>query len=187
MKKAIIYIGAAFAAILSLALTGCETGDGDREYGYAYVMMPQSQRLEGYYPVPGGSEEFTRNFRVENGNVLVFMGVMRSGKVANKAFSVDIVTNDTAVGDFIYDGIVPGSEQMPEELYTLPEKVDVASDDNDAQFYLELSGEELMKPALDGKNLLLCVELANPTQFKLSRDTFRTMVVVDVDAIRTFL
>jgi hypothetical protein len=184
MKKLFMFASALMVAAL---FAGCETGDGDREYGYAYVMMPQAQRIEGYYAVPGGSEEYTRNFRVENGKVQVFLGVLRSGKVADKAFSVDIVVNDTPAEDFVYDNIVPGSMLMQEEVYTLPERADVSEGSDQTTFYLELDVDELTKPAYDGKKLVLCVELADPTRYKLSRDSFRTVIVVDVDAIRTFI
>jgi len=172
---------------------GCEKGDGDKDYGYPYVLMPQAQRLEGYYAVPGGGEERTYNFRVEEKKVLVFMGVLRSGKVANGAFSVDITVNDTPAEDFIYDQdalenpAVPNAELMPLSFFTLPDKVSVSGDSNQGHFYLEISVSELLKAQYDDKNFVLCVELKNPTKFKLSRDSFRTVVVLDVNAIREFL
>jgi hypothetical protein len=175
MKKAILYA----CALLTLVSTGCDKGDGDKEYGYAYVMMPQSQRLEGYYNVPGGSEKNTRNYIVEEDKVLVCLGVLRSGNVADEAFSVELTTPETPVGDFIYDGIIPGAEAMPASLYTLPSKVDVASGSNASEFYMELDRAQLAGNA--GKTFVLCIELANPTRYKLAREAYRTMVVVRVD------
>ncbi len=185
MKNLILYLSAACISLFALA--GCEKGAGDREYGYPYLLMPQAQRIEGYYAVPGGSEERTRNFRVEEGKVLVFLGVLRSGKVADKAFSVDIVVNDTPAGDFIYDNIVPNSIPMPGTVYTLPEKVDVPDGSYNKTFYLELDAVELQKPEYDDKCLVLCVELANPTQYRLARSGYRTVVAVTVGEIRKFL
>jgi hypothetical protein len=177
MKKAILYA----CALLTLVSTGCDKGDGEKEYGYPYVMMPQSQRIEGYYYVPGGSEEFTRNYIVEADKVLVCLGVLRSGNVADEAFSVDITTPQTPADDFIYDGIVPGAELMPESLYTLPSKVDVASGSNATEFYMELDRAQLAGNA--GKTFVLSIELANPTRYKLAREAYRTMVVVNVDEL----
>jgi hypothetical protein len=87
------------------------------------------------------------------------------------------------VGDFIYDGIIPGAEAMPASLYTLPSKIDVASGSNATEFYLELDRAQLNSAENAGKTYLLSVELTNPTRYKLSREAFRTMVVVDVDAL----
>ena len=185
MKKTLLLFSVACVAALTFA--GCEKGDGDKDYGYPYVLMPQAQRIEGYYAVPGGKGEWTPNFKVEEENVLVYMGVLRSGKVKNEAFSVDIAINDTPAEDFIYDNIVPNAELMPHALYTLPETVSVPGNSNQTQFYMELSVSEVLKAQYDDKIFVLCVELQNPTKFKLSRDSFRTVVVVDVNAIREFL
>lgn len=170
-------------ALFSVIFTGCQKGDGDKEYGYPYVMMPQSQRIEGYYYVPGGSEEFTRNYIVTADKVSVCLGVLRSGNVEDEAFSVEVITTETPVGDFIYDGTIPGSEPMPESLYALPSRVDVADGSNAVEFYLELDRAELDKIEYAGRTFLLSVELANPTRYKLAREAFRTMVVVDVDEL----
>jgi hypothetical protein len=179
MKKAIFYA----CALLTLVSTGCDKGDGDREYGYAYVMMPQSQRLDGYYYVPGGSEQNTRNYVVEDSKVLVCLGVLRSGNLADEGFSVDIKTVQTPVDDFIYDKIIPGAETMPASLYTLPSKIEVPSGSNAAEFYMELNRAQLTGAEYAGKTLLVCIELANPSKYKLAREAYRTMVVVNVDEL----
>lgn len=184
MKRSILFLIAFCLAATTFA--GCGTGDGDKDYGYPYVLMPQAQRLEGYYAVPGGVDR-TYNFRVEDGKIKVFLGVLRSGKVANEAFSVSVDTNGTFADDFIYDRIVPEAEPMPASIYTLPSSVNVPAGTDQAEFYLDVDADAVLEPEYDGKNLVLCIELKNPTVFKLSRESFYTIVVLDVDAIREFL
>lgn len=181
-NRFILIIGSLLLSAIFLG--SCEQADGDRDYGYGYVLMPQSQRIEGFNPVPSGGGKYTYNFAVEDGVLKIFLGVLRSGKIANAAFTVDVTVNGDKAQRFVTS--FESAQLMPTSMFTIPNQVSVASNSNQAAFRLEIPVAELKKTAYDGKKLVTCVELSNPSQFTLSEDAFSTIVVVDVNAIRNF-
>lgn len=172
-------------AMSTLLLSSCGKGDGEQDYGYGYVMMPQSQRIESYYAVPSGGGEYTYNFKIEEGKIKVFLGVLRSGNVKDEAFSVDIVVDKNQAQNYVNK--TANAELMPEGLYTFPDRADIAGDSNQAAFYLEIETGAIVEGDYDGKKLVVCIALANPTKFELARDYSSTMVVLNVDEIKKFL
>lgn len=165
-----------------LALSSCSKGDGDIDYGLMKIYMPQAMAgggINNIYNVPSGGGTDTYNFTEDDDNYLVYLGVLRSGKEAGKAFSVQIVTDaeETAKQASEVGGTV-----MPESVYSLPSSVNVEAGKNSSIFHMTLS-----KSALDsyaGKKLVLCVGLANPSEYELSNNGTMTTIVVDVDALK---
>lgn len=184
MKNRFITIISSLAAAV-LLLSGCQQADGDRDFGYGYVMMPQSQRVEGYYAVPSGGGDYTYNFKVEEGVLKIFLGVLRSGKIADKGFSVGIVNNENEAQRFV--NTVESAIIMPAGMFTVPANISVPADSNQATFYMEIAVQDIMKADYDGKKLVACIELSNPTNYTLSHDAFSTIVVMDINAIRKYL
>ena len=88
-------------SVISLfALVSCAKGDGDKDYGVEKVYIPQAMAdggISNVYNVPSGEGEYTYNFAIEAETVEVFLGVMRSGKQAGQAFSVDVVDRKSVV------------------------------------------------------------------------------------------
>lgn len=169
-------------SVISLfALASCAKGDGDKEYGVEKVYIPQSMAdggITNIYNVPSGEGVYTYNFSIEDETVEVFLGVLRSGKQAGKAFSVNIVVNDETTAAQAEKN---GAEVMPAGLYTLPEQVDVAAGTNGKTFHLSLDKAGLKENA--GKKLVLCIALVNPTKYELSEKASEVTVLVDVDAL----
>ena len=94
MRKILFTIA---SVIVLFALTSCAKGDGDKDYGIEKVYIPQSMAdggITNVYNVPSGEGEYTYNFSIEEETVEVFLGVVRSGKQAGEAFSVDVLVND---------------------------------------------------------------------------------------------
>lgn len=177
--------------ILSLLLalsifSACKEGDGDKEYGFPYIYMPQSTvsgGLDNYYAVPSGGDEYTYNFKVENGKINVILGVLRSGKLANAAYSVNI--NATEPSSSILSAV--GGIAMPSGLYTLPQKVDVSADKAGEAFYLSVDANALASATYSGKKLVLTVSISNPSMFELAETGTSVVVVLDVNSINAFL
>lgn len=179
--KFIIYAIAALA--VTFGFLGCEESDGDKEYGFGKVYMPQATRGD-YYSVPSGGGEYTYNFNVENGKLNVFLGVLRAGKIANAAYSVTVGIDQTAAQTFISKGTVANAMLMPSSIYTIPTSVSVPADKSGETFYLSIDVATLQQAAYDNKQLVLCVNISNPTKFEIADDNTNTMVVINVNAIR---
>ena len=171
----------AIFSVCVLALTSCAEGDGDKDYGLMKIYMPQAMAGGGIgniYNVPSGGGEYTYNFEADGDNINVFLGVMRSGKAAGEAFTVDIQTSEEQSAE---QAAELGAEAMPASVYTLPSKVTVEAGTNSKTFHLVLAKQALSTYA--GKKLVLCIGLANPSKYELSDKGTVVTVLVDVDAL----
>ena len=178
MRKIIFSV---MTVISLLAIVSCSKGDGYKDYGVEKVYIPQSMAnggISNVYEVPSGEGEYTYNFAIEENTVEVYLGVMRSGKQSGKAFSVDVVVNDETSAAM---AAKYGAEVMEPGSYTLPEKVSVAEGTNSKTFHLSLDKAALKAQA--GKNLVLCVGLANCTAYEINPKAAEVTVLVKVDAL----
>lgn len=188
----------ALIAVSVLFLSGfyaCEKGDGESDYGFSIIYMPQSTQNGGInnnYLVPSGEGIYTYNFRVDSvkKELNILLGVLRSGDLSNSAYSVDIVARmDTTlqIVNNTDDNAIVNGMVFPTELFSLPQKVDVASNKNGESFYMTVPTEVLKNAIYTDKNLVLTVGLANPSKYELSDTNSSTVVILDVNAIRKFL
>ena len=158
-----------FTALTACAILAfsCTKGDGDADYGNTYIYLPQAMAdggLTSDYPVPSGDGADTYNFRSDGDGIHILLGVLRSGKEAGQAFTVDVLAT---------------SSEFPE--YTLPEKVSVAAGSNRASFSLDLPLKVLddfkdRKPAIT-------VAISNPTAYQLAAQATSVRIVVDINAL----
>jgi len=179
-----------FLVLSAAAFTSCEKSDGNADYGYASIYMPQatvSGGLNALYPVPAGGGGMTYNFRINSDtNVDIILGVLKAGKFSkNDAFSVDVTVNDSltnanVVGDTL-------AVAMPASMYVLPAKAVVKKDEISTTFYLTVDANALKLNAYTGKKLVLAVGLSNPSIYSLAAANTNTVVVINVDAIRAHL
>ena len=179
MRKILFSI---MSVICLFALASCAKGDGDKDYGVEKVYIPQAMidgGITNVYNVPSGGGEYTYNFSVEEETVEVYLGVLRSGKQAGEAFTVDVVVNSTTT---VSQATALKAEAMPASLYTLPENVKVDAGTNSTLFSLSLNKAALKAQA--GKKLVLCVGLANPSKYELSEKGAEVTVLVNVDALK---
>ena len=179
MRKILFSI---MSVICLFALASCAKGDGDNDYGVEKVYIPQAMidgGITNIYNVPSGGGEYTYNFSVEEETVEVYLGVLRSGKQAGEAFTVDVVVNSTTTAS---QAAELEAEAMPASLYTLPENVKVDAGTNSTLFSLSLNKAALKAQA--GKKLVLCVGLANPSKYELSEKGAEVTVLVNVDALK---
>lgn len=164
----------------------CQEGDGDQDYGLAYIYMPQamvSGGLDNYFNVPSGGSEYTYNFKVQDGKLNVILGVLRSGKLPNKAYSVTVTASVPSSN--ILSAI--GGVAMPSSIYSLPQEVNVPSDQSGGTFYLSIDADALNSNVYNGKKLVLIVAVSNPSNFELAEEGTSVAVVIDVDDIKAFL
>ena len=91
-KKFVLFL----ASVCMMGFAACD-GDGDADYGFGKIYMPQAMQsggLNNSYAVPSGDGEYTYNFRVTAGYVKAVLGVTRSGKLSDaRGFSVSVYTS----------------------------------------------------------------------------------------------
>lgn len=181
----------AFMMLCFIVITGCKEGDGDADYGFAYIYIPQattSGGLNNHYSVPGGSGKDTYNFKVEGGKLNIYLSVLRSGKISDASgFTVDVAASPTQTEEVVTSGEVSNAVALETGKYSLPDKVTVESGKDSASFFLSLDVEELKESIYTGKNLALVVEIKNPSRYELSNQYTSVVVVVDVDAMLNIL
>lgn len=171
---------------------GCRKGDGDSDYGFGYVYMPQASftGVNNHYPVPAGNGVNTYNFMVSEAKdkLNIILGVSRSGKISDAGgFSVNIGVSSTKTDEAIALGEIENAIALPSGMYQIPDKITVEAGKNSASFYLSVDINQLMNSTYNGHNLILAVEISNPTDFELADDNTSVVVVIDVEAIREFV
>ena len=179
---------------IGLIMPSCKEGDGDADYGTEdiCIYIPQATLGEGInfnYYVPSGAGKNTYNFAADaaNNKLDIILGVIRSGKITDAAgFSVDIVVSTTETDILVAEGEIENAMVLPETMYELPNKVAVEANKNNASFFLTVDAQKLLNGSYDGKNLILVVSIANPTNYKLSEKNILVAVIIDVDAVRSF-
>jgi len=165
----------AAASLLSLS---CQKGDGDADYGNQYIYMPQatvSGGIDNYYYVPTGQEN-TANYSIKDGQVNVFLGVLRSGKTAiNSAYSVTVLTDEQLSSKA---ASALGAQMLSSSAYTLPSKADVKDGETGTAFTLSVQ-----QSALKSGKYVVAVRIDNPTRYELSKNNTSVVVVIDSDAL----
>lgn len=160
-------------------------------YGDGIVYMPQatsSGGLDNTYLVPSGGGKYTYNFLVNNGKVNIILGVKRSGTFVGENFTVNINVDKEEANQVITSGNIPNAEVLSAEDYTLPSKVTVNSS-NEASFFLTVDSAYLIGnySHTGGKKLVLAVDINSPSAYKLSDKYNKTIIIIDVDALRDLL
>lgn len=184
MKNTMIWL---LAAVCALTFSACK-GDGDADYGFGKIYMPQAVStggLDNTYAVPAGGGEYTHNFSVADGNVNIFLGVARSGKLSGaKAFSVEVYVSDEKTAAAAEQ---TGGTAMTPDMYTLPASVEVAAGESGTTFHLSIPRQTLLRPEYSGQRLVLAVGLRNPSAYELAESGTETVVIVDVEALKGLL
>lgn len=183
MKKRLISF---LMACCVLAFPACE-GDGDADYGFARIYMPQALStggLDNSYAVPSGGGTDTYNFRVAEGTVQIVLGVMRSGSFdEQRGYAVKVGVSPEATAEAV---AAFGGEAMP-AIYSLPEEVVVPDGKSGGTFYLSIPVASLAKSEYAGRKFVLAVFISDPSAYELAETGTVTAVVVDVDALKALL
>lgn len=172
--------------LFAIVFISCEDGDGDADYGFTMLYMPQataSGGLDNNYYVPSGEGEYTYNFKVNGGNVDIILGVLRAGKVSNSPYQVDIISRADTTTQIVQSGIIENAVVMTESLYTLPGSVSVPGNKSGETFYMSVPVEVLKRPEYAGKKLVMTVAITNPSKYQLNTRKTSTVVIIDTDAL----
>ena len=183
MKALNIIISVGLLTVFSFALSSCEEADSEKEWGIAKVYMPQAAIKSGShsnYEVPSGTNEFNKNYFIENNEINVVLGVYRSGLQALESFSVEVGVNADTLNQLIADGTLSNTAALPSDAYALPPNLTVPDGAREEIFYLEIDREKLLTdyPSLAGMSLAVAVRIANPTKYELNKSLSTTIVIV---------
>lgn len=189
MKKLLKYIGIATAVLVSAV--SCNKGDGDAYYGNCFIYIPQATQSGGinnYYNVPSGEGIYTYNYKVTETTVNAIMGVSRSGKQEDKAYSVGIGVDTAKAAEVatLLNEENPGKyEVIKESMYTIPARVEVPAGSYSTTYYIELFKSELSNSLYAGKVLVLYIGLHDPTTYELAKTNTEIAVLIDVDKLKS--
>jgi len=187
--------------IAALAMAwACEPGDASKDLGYAKVYIPQatSTGLDNSYPIPSGPfyqySEYTCKYDKASGKLLVAVGVIRAGYFNHQqAYSVNLgiskAQTDSKV-DALNAAGTP-AEAFPQNLCTVPAKIDVPEGSSGQTCYVELDLKTLsaqQASLLSGdvyKSLVLGLEISNltgPSNYELSDKNTSVVIVLDLNS-----
>ena len=183
MKSYLNKIALLFTAFSALLFVQCEKGDHLTEWGIAKIAMPQASILDGgttnNYIVPS---EGMKNYELDTvaNTISIRLGVSQSGKQSPQGFKVEVNTNSDTINYLVESEIIENAVLLPEEVYTLPETVTVEAGEREALFALEIDREKLIANHIEisGKNLLLAVQISNPSNYELDNRLNTTIVVI---------
>lgn len=168
----------------AITITSCEKSDGELDYGYENIYIPQSL-LTGSnlnYNIPSGLDSASRNYKLDNNKVNIILGVLKSGTKAAKAFTVDLKSRQDTVTSILAANLINNGVVLPESMYTIPEKVEVTSGNSGQTFYLSVDAT-LLKANYAGKKAVAAFELTNPSRYNLNQKNNKVVVIIDVNAL----
>lgn len=187
MNRNIFHIEKLFplAAVLMAASSCVE----EQEWGIAKVYMPQAVIYNGgvtnLYPVPLDNNPTTNNYSIDpEGNLLVTLGVYRSGLQALESFSVTVSADIQASEE--YAAAAGGRRIIPEGYWSLPHEVTVPAGSREAIFDLkiDLQGLQADMPELYDQRIVLVAGISEPTRYSLNESL--SSVTIAVNCIRFF-
>lgn len=176
------------AILLTVVIAGCQKSDSKTPFGYTYIYMPQAISSGGTtvnYAVPSGLDSATHNYKIDapNNKVYVMLGVSRAGKEVLDAYTVNIAPRTDTVATILAGGTLGSTAiAMPSDVFTLPASISVPQGQYAATFYMTLDLTKLK--TYTGKKLVMGVQLSSPSKFMLSAPLSKTIVVVDVTALK---
>ena len=170
-------------ATASLVFYSCEEPASEQDWGIAKVYMPQASLQSGSshnYVVPSGDNEFDKNYNLDNNSLNVVLGVYRSGLQPLEGFSVEVGTRADTVNQLINDGVLTGAILLPADAYELPATISVPGGEREATFYLSIDRAKLLAdhPEAAGMDLVLAVNIANPSRYELNQSLSTTIVII---------
>lgn len=185
MKKYNILFNILFFLVSSAVLTSCGEDDSEKEWGNTLVYMPQAAMLNGglsnTYPVPFSDHMPTANYVIDEktNKLRIVLGVYRSGLQKLESFSVNVKVDTEATiaaASSTIRGVV-----LPQELYSLPQEVNVNDGEREKVFYLDIDLEKLTTDySIYSKNkLVLVVGIGEPSKYELNEKLSKTTIVID--------
>ncbi len=165
---------------MGMAVSMFSSCEKESEWGIRKVYMPQAaitNNSNHEYPVPMTGQH-DNNYRVEEGDLQVFLGVYRSGQGDLQSFSVDVycdVAAAAAAAD-ADDRVV-----LAEKYITIPSTVYVKDGTRQSTFYMTVDLAKLKAdhPEYNEKKLIAVVGISNPSRYELNEDISKTTIVID--------
>ena len=182
---------------LVFAFASCDENDATRDYGFAYVYIPQATvtGLDNSYPIPlGPLDQYTSyacKFDGATGRLDIEVGVIRSGYFAQqKGYSVDLGVSASETADKLaaYSEAGTPATELPAAVVTVPSKITVPDGQSGEGVYVsvDLNALALQKTSLwvtdKYKLLVLGLEISNPTEYELAENNTSVVIVLDLNS-----
>ena len=182
---------------LVFAFASCDENDATRDYGFAYVYIPQATvtGLDNSYPIPlGPLDQYTSyacKFDSATGRLDIEVGVIRSGYFAQqKGYSVDLGVSASETADKLaaYSEAGTPAAELPAAVVTVPSKITVPDGQSGEGVYVsvDLNALALQKTSLwvtdKYKLLVLGLEISNPTEYELAENNTSVVIVLDLNS-----
>lgn len=184
------------ALIFGLAFSACEA-ESDKYPGFPVIYIPQATvtGLDNSYPIPLGPLNqhtyYCCKYDTASGNLDINLGVTRAGYIKdNQAFSVDLGICDEETQKKLDEYSTKGTPatDLPSNICTIPEKINVEAGSTSATCYVSVNLKELSKQQsslIEGevyKLLVLGLEIKNPTAYSLAEKNTSVVIVLDLNS-----
>lgn len=188
------YLSILAIAAMAMVMTGCETSDANKDYGFPLVYIPQATitGLDNSYPIPNGpfgqNTKYTCNYK--DGKLNIALGVVRAGKLADeKAFTVDLGVSEDETAKKVAElvGKETPAAALQASFYSIPEKISVPAGENTGTCYVSIDLQALSadKAAImEGdvyKQLVLGLEISNPTEYELAETNTSVIIILNLN------
>lgn len=180
---------------LAMPFVSCEKSDNEVDLGFPVIYIPQAtySGLDNSYNIPRGDMNQLTNYACKydkaTGNLDINVGVVRAGYLKEqKAFSVDLKVcaseTDKKLAEFAEKQ--EAAMAIPESVCNIPAKINVEAGKNGASTYVSVNLKQLaaMPAIADGegyKKLVLGLEIANPTEYKLADKNTSVVIILDLN------
>ncbi len=196
LRKNLLFL--AFAA-MAFIFAGCEPSDATKDYGFPKIYIPQATitGMDNSYPIPNGpigqNSKYVCNYK--DGKLNIALGVVRAGYLAKeKAFTVDLGVSQSETEKKLAELDSKGTPAaaLATSLCTIPAKISVAEGENTGTCYVSIDLQELAKDkasitetTAEGdvyKQLVLGLEISNPTEYELAESNTSVIIILDLNS-----
>ncbi len=163
--------------VLSFGLGSCqykELTDADYPPQILYMPAAKSSPFTINSISTTGAYKFTVN--LEERKLIIPLSVIRAGVASEGVVAVNIANNADTVSTLVNSGVLPGTEALPSEQFTLPESVTIESSRSSALFDVQIDLDYLRNNP--GKKLALGVSISSQ-QAPVNPRLTTTLIVID--------
>lgn len=175
------------------AFASCDN-DATKDYGYAYVYIPQATTsgLDNSYTIPQGAigQNSVYSCYFKDGKLNIALGAIRSGYLKEqKGFTVDLrecqSQTDRKLKEYSERG-VPAME-LPSSVVTCPDKITVPQGDNYGSCYVAVDLVALSKDSSiieddTYKLLVMGLEIVSPSEYELAENNTSVVIILDLNS-----
>ncbi|WP_353129863.1 DUF5013 domain-containing protein [Parapedobacter pyrenivorans] len=173
-RNKLAWIGA-MVGCLAIGVSACSKSV-DAPSGAAKIYMTAA--TNPVFNVPANPKNYLVD--KENGKLVVPVYIGRSGLQEQQSFTLEVRADDAAAQQLISGGVLAANAVVaPADVYSMPTSVSAGKDHS--AFDVVFDANKLNSYL--GKQLVLTIQLSNPSKFELNENLSKLNVVLDVDPV----